>query len=109
MAHDLVFPHCSAALIHGGIGTVAECARAGLPTLVCSVSMDQPFWGHQIEQLGMGAHIRSRSCARTTSAPPSTSCSGRNPGQRTTTAGRGAADPDGVQQVCDVVEKTGTG
>ncbi|MEU7767448.1 glycosyltransferase [Nocardia sp. NPDC049190] len=57
-AHDLVFPHCAAAVHHGGVGTLFESLRAGLPTLVCSVSFEQPMWGGQVERLGVGAHIR---------------------------------------------------
>ncbi|QIS06527.1 glycosyltransferase [Nocardia brasiliensis] len=57
-AHDVVFPHCAAAVHHGGIGTLFESLRAGLPTLVCSVSFEQPMWGGQVERLGVGAHLR---------------------------------------------------
>ncbi|WP_024803281.1 glycosyltransferase [Nocardia sp. BMG51109] len=57
LAHDLVFPLCAAAVHHGGIGTTFETLRAGLPTMVCSVSFDQPLWGAQVERLGVGAHV----------------------------------------------------
>ncbi|AHH16357.1 putative glycosyltransferase [Nocardia nova SH22a] len=57
-AYDLVFPYCAAAVHHGGIGTLFEGLRAGLPTLVCSVSFEQPMWGGQVERLGLGAHLR---------------------------------------------------
>ncbi|MEV0358338.1 glycosyltransferase [Nocardia sp. NPDC050697] len=57
LAHDIVFPKCAAAVHHGGIGTTFESLRAGLPTLVCSVSFDQPMWGGQVERLGVGAHL----------------------------------------------------
>ncbi|MBF6212033.1 glycosyltransferase family 1 protein [Nocardia puris] len=57
LAHDIVFPLCAAAVHHGGIGTTFESLRAGLPTLVCSVSFDQPMWGGQVERLGVGAHL----------------------------------------------------
>jgi UDP:flavonoid glycosyltransferase YjiC (YdhE family) len=57
-AHDIVFPHCAAAVHHGGIGTLFEGLRAGLPTLVCSVSFEQPMWGGQVERLGVGAHMK---------------------------------------------------
>ncbi|MEV5652563.1 glycosyltransferase [Nocardia sp. NPDC052254] len=57
-AFDLVFPQCAAAVHHGGIGTLFEGLRAGLPTLVCSVSFEQPMWGAQVERLGLGAHLR---------------------------------------------------
>ncbi|MFI5715962.1 glycosyltransferase [Nocardia sp. NPDC051750] len=57
VAHDLIFPYCAAAVHHGGIGTTFESLRAGLPTLVCSVSFDQPMWGGQVERLGVGVHL----------------------------------------------------
>lgn len=57
LAHDIVLPRCAAAVHHGGIGTTFESLRAGLPTLVCSVSFDQPMWGGQVERLGVGAHL----------------------------------------------------
>ncbi len=57
-AHDVVFPRCAAAVHHGGVGTLFESLRAGLPTLVCSVSFEQPMWGGQVERLGVGAHLR---------------------------------------------------
>ncbi|GAB2691119.1 glycosyltransferase [Nocardia thraciensis] len=60
LAHDLVFPLCAAAVHHGGIGTTFETLRAGLPTMVCSVSFDQPMWGGQVERLGVGAHLSFR-------------------------------------------------
>ncbi|MEU0542250.1 glycosyltransferase [Nocardia sp. NPDC005978] len=56
-AYDVAFPRCAAAVHHGGIGTLFESLRAGLPTLVCSVSFEQPMWGGQVERLGLGGHI----------------------------------------------------
>lgn len=56
--HDLVLPRCRAAVHHGGAGTVAASIGAGIPTMVCSVFADQPFWGSRIEALGAGTHIR---------------------------------------------------
>lgn len=52
--HDRVLPRCLAAVHHGGAGTTHSCLSAGLPTLVCSVFGDQPFWGHRVAQLGAG-------------------------------------------------------
>ncbi|MVU80427.1 glycosyltransferase [Nocardia sp. ET3-3] len=56
-AYDEIFPHCAAAVHHGGIGTLFESLRAGLPTVVCSVSFEQPMWGGQVAKLGLGAHL----------------------------------------------------
>lgn len=56
--HDAVLPRCRVAIHHGGAGTTAASISAGLPTLVCSLTADQPFWGAQLARLGAGAHIR---------------------------------------------------
>ena len=55
--HERLLPRCSAAVHHGGAGTLAASLRAGLPTMVCSVWADQPFWGKRMETLGVGAHV----------------------------------------------------
>ncbi|WP_179466329.1 glycosyltransferase [Mycolicibacterium vinylchloridicum] len=107
LAHDLVFPHCKAAVHHGGIGTLFESLRAGLPTLVCSVSFDQPVWGHQVERLGVGAHIPfTKLRADTLSAGIDAVL---DPHMRSRAEALGArlqATGDGVPRVCDIVEKT---
>jgi sterol 3beta-glucosyltransferase len=54
--HELLLPRCAAAVHHGGAGTLAASLRPGLPTMVCSVWGDQPFWGTRVEQLGAGVH-----------------------------------------------------
>lgn len=56
--HDLLFPQCKAAIHHGGAGTVAASLSAGLATMIYSVFADQPFWGAQVERLGVGCHTR---------------------------------------------------
>jgi sterol 3beta-glucosyltransferase len=55
--HERLLRTCSAAVHHGGAGTLAASLRAGLPTMVCSVWADQPFWGKRVEALGAGAHV----------------------------------------------------
>ncbi|MBY4128707.1 glycosyltransferase family 1 protein [Rhodococcus fascians] len=56
--HAAVFPRCLAAVHHGGAGTTAASARAGLPTLVCWFSADQPYWGAALRRLGAGASTK---------------------------------------------------
>lgn len=56
--HASVLPHCRAAIHHGGAGTTGATLRAGLPTLICAVTADQPFWGDRVRALGVGAGIR---------------------------------------------------
>lgn len=56
--HDSLLPRCRAAVHHGGAGTVAASVGAGIPTLVCSVFSDQPFWGERCRSLGIGDTFR---------------------------------------------------
>jgi sterol 3beta-glucosyltransferase len=55
--HDWLLPKCSAAVIHGGIGTIAAVLRSGKPIIVVSILADQPINGQMIQQKGMGFHI----------------------------------------------------
>jgi sterol 3beta-glucosyltransferase len=52
--HESVLPRCLAAVHHGGAGTTGSSIRAGLPTVICGVFADQPFWGARITALGVG-------------------------------------------------------
>jgi len=68
--HDWLLPRCSAAIIHGGIGTVGATLRNGTPPIVVSVLADQPLNGKMIEHKKLGCHIpfRELSPARLLSA-----------------------------------------
>jgi sterol 3beta-glucosyltransferase len=55
--HDWLLPRCSAAVIHGGIGTVAAVLKSGIPLVVVSILADQPINGKTIEQRKLGFHI----------------------------------------------------
>jgi UDP:flavonoid glycosyltransferase YjiC (YdhE family) len=56
--HEAVLPLCRAAVHHGGAGTTASTLRAGLPTVICSIFADQPFWGAQLRRLGVGTTLK---------------------------------------------------
>lgn len=58
--HRAVLPLCRAAVHHGGAGTTAAGLRAGIPTMVCWFSADQPFWGAALERVGAGVSVRFR-------------------------------------------------
>ena len=60
--HGLLFPHASAIVHHGGIGTMAEALRAGRPMLVVPFAHDQPDNASRAERLGVG-RVLSRSRA----------------------------------------------
>jgi rhamnosyltransferase subunit B len=52
-----IFPACAAVIHHGGIGTIAQCLRAGVPSLVVPGGMDQPFNAAQVVQRKAGLWI----------------------------------------------------
>lgn len=55
--HTSVLPRCAAAVHHGGAGTTAAALRAGVPSVICAVQADQPYWGRQLQTLGLGATL----------------------------------------------------
>lgn len=58
--HEWLLPQCSAAVIHGGIGTVAAVLRSGIPVIVVSILADQPVNGALISKKGLGFHLPFR-------------------------------------------------
>jgi UDP:flavonoid glycosyltransferase YjiC (YdhE family) len=56
--HSAVFPACRAVVHHGGPGTTFAGIRAGVPTLILSISVDQPMWAAAVNQLEVGVGRR---------------------------------------------------
>jgi UDP:flavonoid glycosyltransferase YjiC (YdhE family) len=52
--HSLIFPKVAAAIHHGGAGTTTAAARAGVPQVLLPHLLDQYYWAHRIELLGLG-------------------------------------------------------
>jgi UDP:flavonoid glycosyltransferase YjiC (YdhE family) len=52
-----ILPHCAALVHPGGIGTIAQGIKAGIPHLIVPHSNDQPDNAFRIERLGLGAAI----------------------------------------------------
>lgn len=52
--HSWLFPRVSAVVHHGGAGTTAAGLKAGIPSVVIPFFGDQPFWGQQVAELGVG-------------------------------------------------------
>ena len=55
--HEWLLPRCSAAVIHGGIGTAAAVLKSGIPIIVVSILADQPINGKMIRKRRLGFHI----------------------------------------------------
>lgn len=58
VSHATVFPACKAVVHHGGAGTTAAGMRAGVPTLILWIWIEQPIWAAQIKRLKIGAGRR---------------------------------------------------
>ncbi|OBH86596.1 glycosyl transferase family 1 [Mycobacterium scrofulaceum] len=52
------FPACRAVVHHGGSGTTAASMRAGVPTLILSMDVNQTLWGARVKRLGVGTTRR---------------------------------------------------
>lgn len=52
--HDWLFPKMAAVVHHGGAGTTGAGLRAGVPTIIMPLAVDQFFWGRRIAELGVG-------------------------------------------------------
>lgn len=55
-----LFPHCRAAVHHGGIGTTAKAIAAGIPQLIIPRSHDQPDNANRVARLAIGMRIPYR-------------------------------------------------
>jgi vancomycin aglycone glucosyltransferase len=60
-SHASLFPRMQALVHHGGAGTVAASARAGVPQVVVPFFVDQPFWANAVARAGIGVAARGRS------------------------------------------------
>jgi sterol 3beta-glucosyltransferase len=52
--HDWLFPQMFTIVHHGGAGTTGASLRAGIPTIVIPLAVDQFFWGARVAALGVG-------------------------------------------------------
>jgi vancomycin aglycone glucosyltransferase len=52
--HSLIFPKVAAVVHHGGAGTTTAVARAGAPQVLLPHILDQFYWAHRVEELGLG-------------------------------------------------------
>ena len=59
VSHEILFPRVAAAVHHGGAGTTAAAARAGIPQVVTPMFGDQFYWAGRIVDLGLGATTSS--------------------------------------------------
>jgi UDP:flavonoid glycosyltransferase YjiC (YdhE family) len=54
VSHATVLPRVALAVHHGGAGTSTSAARAGVPQVILPHILDQFYWAHRIDRLGLG-------------------------------------------------------
>lgn len=57
---ETLLPKCKAIIHHGGIGTMAQAIRAGIPQIICPKAFDQFDNADKIYHLGLGSFILKR-------------------------------------------------
>jgi vancomycin aglycone glucosyltransferase len=58
VSHAAILPECRAVVHHGGAGTTAAVMRAGVPSLILWLWLDQPVWSAGVQQLEIGCGRR---------------------------------------------------
>ena len=54
VSHAALFPRMAGIVHHGGAGTTATAARAGVPQLLMPHLLDQFYWARRVQLLGLG-------------------------------------------------------
>jgi rhamnosyltransferase subunit B len=100
-----IYPHCAAVIHHGGIGTVAQALRAGVPQMVVPWGMDQFWTGTQVQRIGAGRVLPRRryTAARATTMLRNLLRDGRYRTQCAALALKVGAE-DGVGILCDAIQ-----
>lgn len=95
--HDGLFPLMSAAVHHGGAGTVAAAMRAGIPSVLVPFFGDQPFWAHCLHRIGVAPPALDRK-SLTAGALASAMTATQEPAmvQAAAALGRGVRAEDGI-------------
>lgn len=103
--HSALFPRAAAVVHQGGVGTVAQCLRAGRPMLIVPWSHDQPDNARRMVRLGVARSIR-RSEVTAVRLAKELSELLEKPGYvaATQAAMRQLADEDGCRAACDALE-----
>jgi vancomycin aglycone glucosyltransferase len=58
VSHAAILPECRVVVHHGGAGTTAAAMRAGVPSLILWLWLDQPVWAAAVQQLKIGTAQR---------------------------------------------------
>ena len=106
--HSWLFPQMAAVVHHGGAGTTAAGLKAGVPSIITPFFGDQPFWGKQVDRLGVGAQpiARRHLSADKLSKAIEQVTSDEQMQERTAALGNRIRSEDGVRKAVDTIEST---
>ena len=100
--HAAIFPHASAIVHQGGIGTTAQALRAGKPTIIVPFAHDQFDNARRSERLGLGLTMaRDRYTAATATRTLHRLLSNPDYSRRATRFGRLIRAEDGIERACE--------
>jgi len=102
--HDWLFPKVAAVVHHGGASTTATSFLAGVPSIIIPFAWDQPFWGQQVADLGVGPSPipRKKLSVERLAAAINTATTDKRIAMRAAALGEKIQKEDGVAQAVDV-------
>jgi rhamnosyltransferase subunit B len=104
--YSQIFPHASAIVHQGGIGTTAQALRAGCPTLITPYANDQPDNAARVERLGTSRTIsRQHYWASRVTKELRELLDNPQYAAKAAEIGRMIETENGVSVACDAIEK----
>lgn len=104
-----VFPKAAAVMHHGGIGTMAQAFRAGVPQIIAAFSHDQFDNGQRVQRLGAGVWFPPRKLSvRRVEKGLRTVLDGEAICKTARDLARRVQAADGIGKTCDVLEEFAT-
>jgi sterol 3beta-glucosyltransferase len=95
--HDYLFPRVAAAVHHGGAGTTAAAARAGIPSVIVPFYGDQPFWARCLASQGVAPPaVERKTLTAAGLASAITECLQPAMARKAATLGRAIRAEDGI-------------
>jgi sterol 3beta-glucosyltransferase len=104
---EWLFPRMAALVHHGGVGTTALGLRSGVPAVVVPATADQPYWGRQLERLGVGTRpvpLKKLTVDRLVAAIERLT-GDEQMRSRATLLGQRLRDEDGVGRAVEIIER----
>lgn len=104
--YSKIFPHASAIVHQGGIGTTAQALRSGRPTLIMPYTYDQPDNAARVERLGTSRTIdRKQYVAQRVAKELRELIENPRYAAKAKKVGQILQAEDGVGAACDAIEK----